>query len=107
MGFFRDSTEVIMRALNFTRSKIQEFYKRQMESIDTTHRDILEGQMKKDVEEIDRLVEFLNEHADRPMILTKEEYDYVNSLIRSTCNIYAQDLREMKRKTGLSGDLKS
>lgn len=101
-GFpFPETTEIIVKALTFARSKIREYYEIQKKAIDKTHSNTIDRAMETELREIDALVTFLKKHVMLTWTVDPKEYERMNYVIRSALDIYIADLEETKRRTNL------
>ena len=92
--------EVVVKALLFTKSNIVEWYRKSLETASSADYDAIESEVKEQFEEIDSLVCHLREKVTRLKTVEARADDKINSVIRSACDIYLEDVKETKAEIG-------
>lgn len=102
-GFDPKSSNVILKALSFAKSRIEENRTEKKKAVDKTHHDVID----KEIDEVVRLIEsvenLLKEDVRRVDFVWAQEYEAIMDIIRSALEIYLRDTLEVKAKSGLDG----
>jgi hypothetical protein len=100
-GFNSKSSNIILKALSFSKSKIEEYRTQKKIAVDKTHHDVIDKEFDQLVKSIETVENFITEDVRRTRFLHKEHHEAIMDIIRSALEIYLRDTLEAKAKSGL------
>lgn len=102
-GFDSESSNIILKALSYAKSRIEEYRTEKKTAVDKSHHDVIDKEMDKEVEIIEMCENLISEVSKRARsgFMSKEHYEAVMDIIRSALEVYLQDTLKAKAKSGL------
>ena len=100
-GFDTESSNVILKALSYAKSRIEEYRTEKKIAVDKSHHDVIDKEMDKEaviIEMVEKLILEVDRHA---RFMSTEDYEAVMDIIGSALEIYLQDTLKAKAKSGL------
>ena len=102
-GFDPKSSNIILKALSFAKSRIEENRTEKKKAVDKTHHDVIDKEIDEAVRSIEFVENLLKKDFRRVDFVWAQEYEALLDIIRSALEIYLQDTLEVKDKSGLDG----
>lgn len=99
-GFDPESSKIILGALSFVKSRIEEYKSEKKMALDKAHHDVIDRELGWEVSYIEYVEGWVKE--SRRGFMETEVYNIVMDIIRSALEIYLRDTLEAKIKSGLN-----